>query len=1437
MSNTEAHTPHGTTCFVYGRVHPALNTYPLLIDSGAGISLIPKRWYDSIPVEKRPKLKATTLNVRTGNKVKINVAGIMKTVLRLQCGDYPCQFHVSPDEIHGILGMDFLEKHRVNFSAADKKLFVGNRPVKVYNQMGSCLNHRIISAETVYAPPHQRFIIPGQVEGCGEIEAHDVIMESDQSLFANLGILAPRVLVVPRYNQVPVEIVNMTDEHRTIPSGALLGIIAGVEEMRSHWDDPALGVSSCADQPADDAIVTGNSDDKLADGAEVVVNTVSVTEVGADLPEQAVPLHLQALYEQYAAGLDDDERAAFAVLLCEYADVFAKHKTDLGRTSWVKHHIDTGDAKPFKHRPYRLPQMKYDEMKKQVLTLAEKGIIRPSTSNWASNVLLVKKKDNTWRMCIDYRELNRKTQNVDPYLMPRIDDTLDQLGKAKYFCTLDLISGYHQVELTEESKPKTAFTTPRMNPSQWEYNCMPFGVQGGPATFQRLMDKLLCGLDYRVALAYLDDIIIYGASHMECIQRLAIVFQRLRSAGLKLKPSKCSLFESETLYLGHIVSAQGVKCDPAKVSAVAEWRPPTNYKQVQVFLGTVNYYNRFIKDFSKIAYPLRRAARDKKSFVWTDECEKAFETLKASLVSAPIMAYPLEEGLYILDTDASAFAIGAVLSQRQPDDNGTELERVIAYGSRTLEGREQRYCTRRRELLAIVHFVKHFKPYLWGREVLIRTDHASLKYIKTQNNPDDQFARWVERLEEIRYTIEIRKGVKHCNADGLSRLESEQCAGKRCICPGVAALEATGDTQDDYKYTGNIDWPVIQERRMSAAHMRERCDACCAFSGHTGEHSDTDDDSDDNSVQVNAFAFTSDWIADELAVAQEADTDVGPVYTAKAASRIKPHPSTYSGESAETKTYMHDWDRLVIKANGVLYRRWESDDGVEVKYQIILPAPYRDDLYKHLHESKIGCHMGRRRTLHRMQKRYYWYRMAEDIKLWIKACDICQLRKRANQSARAPLTVFTSGMPNERVALDVLGPLARSKKGNKVILVMTDHFSKYTKAIAMPNQEAKTVAAVFDREWVSVFGAPRNVHTDQGSNFEAHTFREMCRLLQIEKSRTTAYHPQGNSQAERFNSTLLNMIHAHARDNPKEWDENLHHVVLFYNSTKHSSTDVEPNRVMFGRNVDLPIDITMPADPSIQPQTPNDYVRQLEKKLRAAYMSTRAHLKRAATAQKKYYDRSSHLYKYKEGDMVKLRRFVRKPGIGKYADRYEGPFFILDILGDVTFRIIKCPESRAKVVHHDHILPYFPKEASENVDKTWVLKLSKTYKPTNKTDAVCQTSGRTDAGQDASGSSSEVLDQEITPTTELGQQLRLAESESESEQMFLADSDSDDQEIHTSDQRVIASSHCQEQVDAVNNPDAPAIQQKKRGRPRKVKADESLDTFHAAKVPRVDVTE
>ena len=273
------------------------------------------------------------------------------------------------------------------------------------------------------------------------------------------------------------------------------------------------------------------------------------------------------------------------------------------------------------------------------------------------------------------------------------------------------------------------------------------------------------GLQYEIALAYLDDIIVFGSSIIECIDRLEIVLGRIIKARLKLKPSKCVLFAEKTLYLEHVISAQGVSCDPQKIEAVQKWTAPRTVKQVRSFVGTVGHYKRFIKNFAGICKPLHDLTKKNAKFVWSDECEQAFQTLRNCLITAPVMAYPRDEGLYILDTDASATAIGAVLSQVQVNEESREEEeRVIAYASRVLQPRETRYCTRRRELLVIVHFAKHFRPYLYSRRVLIRTDHASLKFIKNLKEPNDQFSRWIERLEEIDYTIEVRKGADHANA-------------------------------------------------------------------------------------------------------------------------------------------------------------------------------------------------------------------------------------------------------------------------------------------------------------------------------------------------------------------------------------------------------------------------------------------------------------------------------------------------------------------------------------------------------------------------------------------------------------------------------------------------------------------------------------------------
>ena len=299
---------------------------------------------------------------------------------------------------------------------------------------------------------------------------------------------------------------------------------------------------------------------------------------------------------------------------------------------------------------------------------------------------------------------------------------------------------------------------------------MPFGLTNAPATFQRLMDLLLAGLQWKNCLVYLDDIIILGSTFNQHLNNLKLVFERLRKSGLKLHTKKCHFCKPEVHFLGHIISNKGVATDPEKTNKVANWPVPKTRKEVQQFLGFANYYRRFIRNFATIAKPLYQLTEMNKQFCWSPECQQSFECLKKCLVSSPILALPDFNKPLILDTDASDTGIGAVLSQVVDGK-----EQVISYASRILSSAERKYCVTRRELLALVIFMQQFRPYLLGRHFKLRTDHGSLTWLQQFKNPEGQLARWLERLQEFDFDIVHRKGSQHTNADSLSRLPCHQC--------------------------------------------------------------------------------------------------------------------------------------------------------------------------------------------------------------------------------------------------------------------------------------------------------------------------------------------------------------------------------------------------------------------------------------------------------------------------------------------------------------------------------------------------------------------------------------------------------------------------------------------------------------------------------------
>lgn len=296
---------------------------------------------------------------------------------------------------------------------------------------------------------------------------------------------------------------------------------------------------------------------------------------------------------------------------------------------------------------------------------------------------------------MDYRKVNEATQK-DAYPLPKIEECLDTLSGSKLFSTLDLLSGYHQFEVNEKDRPRTAFITKY---GLFEYTRMPFGLCNAPSTFQRGMELVLRRLQWVTLLIYLDDVIITGKTFKEHLNNLGEVLSRFRKFGLKLKPTKCSLYREEVLFLGHVVGKDGVRANPSLVQDVEKWPVPQNLKELQAFLGLTNYYRRFVQGYADIARSLHNLTRKGVTYHWKAEQEVAFGALKKALTTTPILAYPLAEGRMILDTDASNFSIGAVLSQEQG-----QVERVISYSSRRLGPIQERYCVTRRELLAVVAF-------------------------------------------------------------------------------------------------------------------------------------------------------------------------------------------------------------------------------------------------------------------------------------------------------------------------------------------------------------------------------------------------------------------------------------------------------------------------------------------------------------------------------------------------------------------------------------------------------------------------------------------------------------------------------------------------------------------------------------------------------------
>lgn len=697
-----------------------------LVDTGAEVSLISS---------STPGLVVNDSDVSPVSVTCQPIAIRGEAEVALELGGLQCQwkFLVVDDLRESVLGADFIESHhKSSWGIRDGSLWLDDWKVPLADRP-KCRNvlvenySPVVARCTLELPARHQILIPMKTK---DGDSRTGLFESTR---APGGVLMSKTVVVgDKEGGFWVKAVNLSDENVMLFKNQKVGILSDIDDCSEPLD-----IGSKTDCPTVSCI----SDD---------LQKVSLEELGIDLSD---------------SDLSDIQKKQSENLLLSYADVFSKGKRDIGKCSaGVQHRIPLkAEATPIKQQLRRVPFAYQEGVKSDLKAMLEDGIIEKSNSEWASPLVIVRKPSGDLRICVDYRKLNEATR-VTSYPLPNMTETLDRLADAKYFTTIDMVSGYHQIEVAPEDRHKTAFVSPF---GLFQYCRLPFGLAGAPGTFQAVIEDMLQVLDAEDVMAYLDDVICFHSSfeeHLKGVERLLLA---IRKSGFKLSGKKCQFAKRSVKFLGHVIDEDGVRPQPEKLDIIRDWKPPQDEADLRRFLGVCTFWRRFVKDFARIAVPLHDLL-NKSEFVWTPQCDSAFRHLREILCSSVTLKLPDRHQRFIVSCDASDRAVGFVLEQK--DASGGR--RPVAFGGRKLNKAECNYSTTEKECLAVIDALKAYRPYLLGREFDLFTDHESLKWLLTRTKEHSgRLWRWVDKFREFQCVVHHIAGSKNTVADALSRVQ------------------------------------------------------------------------------------------------------------------------------------------------------------------------------------------------------------------------------------------------------------------------------------------------------------------------------------------------------------------------------------------------------------------------------------------------------------------------------------------------------------------------------------------------------------------------------------------------------------------------------------------------------------------------------------------
>ncbi|CAF1539454.1 unnamed protein product [Adineta ricciae] len=1031
-------------------------------------------------------------------------------------------------------------------------------------------------------------------------------------------------------HQSLIPIANQTDHPYTIPQNTCIGTASS---------SPFICAMSSSIPPHYHSSSSSNTShsDSLSTFTCYVCKAVFLTsnDLHRHLRDQCYPVELRHQINTLTSSITDStNRTKIQNLLWQYGKLFdIRQPSKINFT--LEHAIDTGQHRPVYTPPYRRSPKDHDLLTEQTRKLSNQAIIEPSTSPWCSPVVLVKKKDGSTRFCVDYRKLNDITVK-DSFPLPRIDDIFDQLSQSIYFTKLDFKNGYFQIPLAPSDRPKTAFST---RDAHYQFTVLPQGVKNGPPTFQRIVNQILGSARWKFCLAYIDDILIFSRTLDDHIIHLNEVFHLLHSFNFRLSVDKCTIASDHIDFLGHHIHRGQIRPNLTNVRDLLESPVLSTTQEIFRFVKAAEYYRKFIPNFSRIAAPLYKYTPSSRtphtvqpSTSWNiSTSEKAaYDQLKHILSTDLVLQLPDYDLPFKIQTDASKIGIGAVLLQTYP-----EGDRPVCYMSKKLSPSQQRWPAIEQECYAIVVAIEQWRHYLHGRHFIIESDHKPLESFTVKPQLNDKCERWRLKLQAYDFTVRHIPGKSNTMADFLSRSPVDVILHD--LDTDIPPTFISTATQT----TSNTSPAASTPSSINMVTTRSRSKELLALNHDQPLISTT-----------NSSIITPLSTSDPLRI-----TFTGDISVLKHAQESDP-TAQHIIKNLHTLPYIKSYSL----SDGLLMHH----DSHHKPVPYVPPGPIRTDILKIYHDTPAnGAHFGRDKTIAIIKTRYYWENMRSDIITHIKSCLRCT---QNNPIRRKPPGHLQPIEPPAGVwhllAMDFHGPISpTSQRGNKYIISLTDILSKFVIVKAVRDCTADTAARFLQEDVICKYGTPKCILTNNGTHFTSNMMAQLFQRLGIVHVYSTPYHPQTNGQIERFNSTMDSKIASLSNSSHSNWDDQLPYVIFNYNTNIHSTANIIPFELMYGRSPVLPCD---PQDPMVSIQIDPHHRQKLQQYISSLTNMAQDHLRSAQAVYKARFDAHRSNPSYSINDLVLVKTLKPRH---KFDVRHEGPYRIIQRLNDKTYVI------------------------------------------------------------------------------------------------------------------------------------------------------------------------